>query len=97
MAPGPVESSIARKLSEALRPASLELINDSAKHASHAAMRAQGGGDGESHFDVKVVSSAFEGKTKVQRHRMVYSILSEELSSGLHALSLKLLTPSEAA
>jgi len=58
-------------------------------------MRAQGGGDGETHFTVEVVSNEFEGKTTMQRHRMIYGALSEELAAGVHALSLKTKTEKE--
>ncbi|HJO98107.1 MAG TPA: BolA family protein, partial [Rhodospirillales bacterium] len=51
--------------------------------------------EGESHFRVEVVSAAFANKPRVERQRMVYAILAEELSSGIHALALKTLTPDE--
>ncbi|KAH9832199.1 bola-like protein-domain-containing protein [Rhodofomes roseus] len=92
---GPVARSIRTKLSSALQPSELTITNDSWQHRHHAAMRAQGGGSGETHFSVQVVSEQFRGKTTMQRHRLIYSTLSEELSQGLHALSLKTKTPEE--
>ncbi|EIW83142.1 bola-like protein [Coniophora puteana RWD-64-598 SS2] len=93
--PGPVESSIQFKLTNALQPSQLTITNDSHLHRHHAAMRAQGGGSGETHFSVYVISDEFRGKNTMQRHRMIYAALSEELSDGLHALSLKTKTPEE--
>ncbi|KAK2464275.1 hypothetical protein APHAL10511_003732 [Amanita phalloides] len=94
--PGPVERSIWQKLESSLQPISISIQNDSWQHRHHAPMRAQGGGSGETHFTVHVVSDTFQGKTTMQRHRMVYAALSEEFSQGLHALSLKTKTVKEA-
>ncbi len=70
--------------------------NDSAKHAGHAG-NPSGASDAETHFNVEVVSEAFEGLGPVARHRLVYAALSDEFSQGLHALALKTHTPAEAA
>ncbi|KAJ6587157.1 bola protein [Mycena vulgaris] len=59
-------------------------------------MRAQGGGNGETHFSVQIVSDVFESKTRMQRHRLVYAALREELDAGLHSLSLQTKTEEEA-
>ncbi|KAF9263359.1 bola-like protein [Marasmius fiardii PR-910] len=91
---GPIATSIRQKLI-ALEPSELAIVNDSWQHRHHAAMRAQGGGNGETHFSVHIVSEAFQGKTTIQRHRMIYDILAEELQQGLHSLSLKTKTPAE--
>ena len=79
------------KLSSSLPPDRLEIEDESHRHAGHA------GADpvGETHFNVTVVSAAFEGKSRVARQRLVYEILAEELKERVHALSLKTLTPSE--
>ncbi|KAF8895681.1 bola-like protein [Gymnopilus junonius] len=95
-APGPVENSIRKKLTSLLHPTSLSITNDSWQHRHHTAMREQGS-NGETHFTVHVVSNAFENKSSMQRHRIIYSALSEEFSQGLHALSLKTKTESESA
>ncbi|KAJ3480337.1 hypothetical protein NLI96_g8425 [Meripilus lineatus] len=93
--PGPVESSIRQKLNSLFTPAELTVTNDSWQHRHHAPMRAQGGGNGETHFSVTIVSEAFKGKTTMQRHRLIFSALSEEFAEGLHSLSLKTKTPEE--
>ncbi|CUA74840.1 hypothetical protein RSOLAG22IIIB_05736 [Rhizoctonia solani] len=92
---GPVYQAIQEKLTKLLNPASMEITNDSWQHRHHTAMREMGGGDGETHFTVRVVSDSFVGKTTMQRHRMIYSALSEELAQGVHALSLQTKTPDE--
>ncbi|KAG9092020.1 hypothetical protein FS749_016067 [Ceratobasidium sp. UAMH 11750] len=95
--PGPVYQSIQSKLSELLQPTTLEIQNDSWQHRHHSAMRETGGGNGETHFTVRIVSTAFTGKSTMQRHRMIYGALSEEFAQGLHALSLQTKTPDEVA
>ncbi|KAI0785617.1 bola-like protein [Abortiporus biennis] len=92
---GPVESSIHQKLATLLNPSELVVTNDSWQHRHHAPMRAQGGGNGETHFSISIVSDAFKGKSTIQRHRIIYDALSDEFSDGLHALSLKTKTPEE--
>ena len=79
------------KLSNSLQPVRLEIEDDSKRHAGHA------GADpvGETHFNITVVSAAFEGKSRVARQRLVYEIVAEELKERVHALSLRTLTPSE--
>jgi len=86
-----VRNAIETKLTAALSPAHLEVIDNSAKHAGHAGARPQG----ESHFAVIVVASAFEGQNRVQRQRMVYAALADEMANDIHALELKTLTPEE--
>ncbi|WWD07491.1 hypothetical protein V865_005592 [Kwoniella europaea PYCC6329] len=94
--PGPVETSIQQKIIEAFQPILLRVYNDSSKHSHHAAMRAQGGGSGETHFAIHLVSPSFTGKTSIARHRMVNALLKDEFDNkGLHALSLRLKTPEE--
>ncbi|KAF8517645.1 bola-like protein-domain-containing protein [Gautieria morchelliformis] len=92
--PGPVETSIRDKLTNLLSPVTLIIKNDSWQHRHHEAMR-QNQGSAETHFSVQVVSAEFKGKNTMQRHRMIYSTLSEEFSNGLHALSLKTKAPEE--
>ncbi|GHJ86872.1 hypothetical protein NliqN6_3274 [Naganishia liquefaciens] len=95
--PGPVEISMHRKLTENLKPTYIKIQNDSSKHAHHSAMRAQGGGNGETHFTVILASPEFAGKSAIARHRLVNTLLKEEFEQmGLHALSLRLKTPTEA-
>lgn len=86
-----VRTAIESKLQAALNPEHLEVIDNSAQHAGHSGSRAEG----ESHFAVIVVSQKFEGQNRVQRQRMVYHALAEEMASDIHALELKTLSPSE--
>lgn len=88
-----IRSAIESKLNAALAPERLEVIDDSASHAGHAGAHPEG----ESHFKVVVVSAAFEGKSRVERQRLVYGALADEMSDHIHALELKTQTPAEAA
>ena len=78
-----VEESIREKLRGAFAPAELEVVNDSHHHAGHRSSP----GTGESHFSVNVVSAAFAGKSRLERHRMVNAALAEELAGRVHALA----------
>ena len=96
MPEGPIASIIREKLTAALSPERLEIEDDSWRHAGHhheGGMDAQPGG--ESHFNLTVVSSAFEGEGRVQRQRRVNTLLRDELSGPVHALSINALTPAE--
>ena len=86
-----VADTIERKLTEALAPHRLNIVDDSEKHKGHAGYRE----GGETHFRVEIVSDAFAGQNRVARQRRVYEILAEELAAGVHALQLKTLTPEE--
>ena len=88
-----IETSIREKLAQAFAPAELQVVNDSHRHAGHHSSP----GTGESHFSVTVVSEAFAGKSRLQRHRMVNAALAEELAGRVHALSVRALTPEERA
>jgi BolA protein len=81
-----VEVSIAQKVSAALLPVHLELLNESHMHA---------GPRTDSHFKLVAVATAFEGLNKVKRHQLVYRLLGEELAGPVHALALHLYTPAE--
>jgi BolA protein len=80
-------------LAERLAPAEVSVQDDSHQHAGHAGA-APGG---ETHYSVRVVSPAFAGQSRVARSRAVHALLEAEFGGGLHALSLRLLTPEEAA
>ncbi|KAI3407947.1 uncharacterized protein J3R85_020617 [Psidium guajava] len=86
---------IRSKLQSSLEASVLDIEDVSHQHAGHAAVRESGAA--ETHFNVKIVSSKFEGKSLVSRHRLVYDALAEELRSGLHALSIVAKTPQEVA
>ncbi|MDH3473647.1 MAG: BolA/IbaG family iron-sulfur metabolism protein [Rhodospirillales bacterium] len=82
-----VQESITAKLEAALKPAHIEVINESHRHAVPTGS--------ESHFKVVVVSDAFEGQPRVRRHQQVNAVLAEEFEAGLHALSMETLTAAE--
>lgn len=88
-----VASRIRQKLTEKLAPSRLDVVDDSHKHAGHVGARPEG----ETHFSVEIVSAAFEGVSRVERQRMVYDILREELAGPVHALALRTLSPSDEA
>jgi len=77
-----------RHLLAALEPLALEVVDDSARHAGHAGAR-----DGGSHFQLRIVSEQFAGKTTVARHRMIYSALGDMMKHEIHALNILALTP----
>ena len=87
-----MENSIREKLVQAFAPAELQVVNDSHHHAGHLSSP----GTGESHFSVMVVSDAFAGKSRLERHRMVNAALAEELKT-VHALAITALAPQERA
>jgi BolA protein len=86
-----VEAKIRESLMLALRPTRLDVVNESDLHAGHRSSP----GSGESHFSVLVVSERFQGKSRIERHRMVNEALATELREGVHALAIKALAPGE--
>lgn len=80
---------IEARLTASLAPLSLTVRDDSAQHAGHAGT-ASGG-----HFTVTIVSSAFAGKPRVARHRLVYDALADAMQRGIHALAIVAYTPEE--
>jgi BolA protein len=91
-----VAQAIHGKLTNAFAPSTLEVSDESTRHAGHAGAQRPDGRLGETHFSVRLVSSAFEGLSRVERQRRVYAALDTEFKEGLHALSLTALTPAEA-
>jgi BolA family transcriptional regulator, general stress-responsive regulator len=87
-----VEASIREKLIQALQPTRLDVVNESHLHAGHRTSP----GTGESHFRVLVVSQAFAGKSRIDRHRLVNDTLAAELKGKVHALAIKAYAPGEA-
>jgi BolA protein len=79
-------------LERAFQPARVEVQDDSHRHAGHAGARPEG----ETHFSVLAVSPAFAGMNRVARSRAAHAVLEAEFGAGLHALSMRLLTPEEA-
>jgi len=87
-----VADRIREKLSSAFKPLRLEIVDESQRHAGHAGARP----GGETHFRVEIVAAAFQGRSRLERQRLVYTALAEEMSSQIHALSLVIRTPDEA-
>lgn len=86
-----LETRMREKLMVALRPSRLDVVNESHLHAGHASSP----GTGESHFRVLIVSGAFAGKTRIERHRVINEVLADELKGGVHALAIKACAPDE--
>ncbi len=85
------KSVITNKLSEAFSPESLDVSDESHLHEGHAGHRP----GGETHFRVYIVSAAFKGKSRIERHRMINSTLETELKGGVHALAIQAQAPGE--
>ena len=84
---GPLQQIITEKLQNQLTPTYLSIVNESYKHNVPA--------EAEYHFNVTIVSELFEGKSLLERHRLVNSTLSDELKTKIHALSIKAKTPTQ--
>ncbi len=84
------EQQIRQRLKIAFEPNELLLKDQSQLHAGH-----EGAKEGKGHFDVTIVSTKFDGKSRIERHRMVYDALGTLLESDIHALRIKAYTPSE--
>ena len=89
---GPVAAEITARLTEALAPTQLQVIDDSEKHRGHGGYNPDAG---ESHFTVEIESPRFAGKSRVQRQRAVNHALSELLEERVHALAIKARAPGE--
>lgn len=88
----PTAAEIESRLRAAIVLESIHVRDDSAKHHGHAGAKAGGG-----HFHVTLVSAAFEGKSRLARHRLVYDPLSDWIPARIHALSIDARTPSESS
>ena len=86
--------SISKKITSALSPTSLEIVNESHLHAGH---QESFDGSGETHLRIKVVSEVFEGMSRVNRHRAINELVLEEIEQGLHAIAIEAKAPSEAS
>lgn len=82
--------TIKHLLSEAFKPALIEIIDHSAAHAGHTGARSGGG-----HYHVTIVADAFTGKSPVQRHQLIYQALGDMMKQEIHALGINALSPSE--
>ena len=85
------KDNITKKLREAFLPESLEVTDESHLHEGHSGHRP----GGETHFRVHIVSVAFEGKSPIERHRMINAVLAAELAGSVHALAIKAHAPGE--
>jgi len=81
---------IKTRLNDALSPEQLDIVDNSAAHAGHAGVRSGGG-----NYHVTLVASAFEGKSLVQRHQLIYKALGEMMKADIHALGITATSPSE--
>jgi BolA protein len=85
------QDQITEKLTKAFAPESLSVVDESHLHAGHAGAR----DGGETHYRVYIVSQAFQGKSRVDRHRMINATLSSELAGSVHALAIHASAPGE--
>jgi BolA protein len=90
--PTPVADAIRQRLTAALAPSGLDLVDESALHAGHAGARPEG----ESHFRLLIVSATFAGKSRLERQRMVFAALGDLMETEIHALTVTALAPDEA-
>ena len=81
-----VEDEIRQKLETAFAPDLLEVVDESEKHRGHAGYQE----GGQSHFQVRIAAAAFEGQSRIARHRAVHEALGKELIGRIHALGLQI-------
>jgi BolA family transcriptional regulator, general stress-responsive regulator len=86
-----MEQRIVARLTEALDPVAINVVDESDRHAGHAGARPGGG----THYRVQIVSARFQHRSRVERHRLVYDLLTKEFADGLHALALVAKAPGE--
>ena len=87
-----IASQMTKKIEDALAPERLEIINESHLHAGH---QEAFDGTGETHFRIRIVSSAFDGMPRLQRHRTINDLLGGELAESVHALAIEPAAPGE--
>ena len=85
-------AKIRERLEAELAPQELDIKDESHRHAGH-----EGARDGRGHFQCTIVSTAFEGRSPLERHRMVYEALGDLMLSDIHALSIRAYTPGQIA
>ena len=90
-ATGPVAAEMVRRLNSSLGPTEIELIDDSEKHRGHGGYNPAG----ESHFTLRIQSAAFEGKSRIERQRMVYKALGDLMEGRVHALQIRASAPAD--
>lgn len=84
---------LTQKLTDTFAPQSLNVVDESHQHEGHAGARP----GGQTHFRVYIVSEAFKGKTRIDRHRMINAALADDLAAGVHALAIHAQAPGEGA
>ena len=84
-----LKTALERALVDALAPASMTLVDDSASHAGHEGARSG------AHFSLRIVSARFQGLPRVARHRLVYDAVRPWMADGVHALAIEARTPAE--
>lgn len=82
---------ITQRLTDAFQPQSVKVVDESYLHAGHAGSRE----GGQTHYRVYIVSDAFKGKTRIERHRMINAALAQELAGSVHALAIHAAAPGE--
>jgi BolA protein len=82
---------ITQRLTDAFQPQSVKVVDESHLHAGHAGSRE----GGQTHYRVYIVSGAFKGKTRIERHRMINAALAQELAGSVHALAIHASAPGE--
>jgi BolA protein len=87
-ASGPTATALDARLRERLSPSELQVLDESADHSGHVGSNGTGSG---THFRVRIASPQFTGKSRVQRHRLVYDALQDFIDQGLHALAIEVL------
>ena len=85
LATGPVAAEMLKRLASAFPDAKIELMDDSEQHRGHGGYNPAG----ESHFTLLIESAAFEGKSRVERQRMIHKALGELVGERVHALSIR--------
>jgi BolA family transcriptional regulator, general stress-responsive regulator len=94
-----IQSAMEKKLTAALTPDRLDVVNESHLHAGHHHSEDHDSGTfdgtGETHFRVRVVSPAFAGMSRIERHRKVNELLADEIAAGVHALAIEAAAPGE--
>lgn len=91
-----IQSAIETKLKDAFSPERMEVVNESHLHAGHHHDAGDFDGTGETHFRVRLVTSAFTGMSRIERHRAVNALLEDELAPGrVHALAIEPAAPGE--
>lgn len=88
MVAAPLASLMAERLRQRLEPTALEVLDESAAHAGHAGANGTGFG---THFRVRIAAPAFQGASRVARHRLVYDALQDFIDQGVHAIAIEVL------